>query len=249
VTDHEERPTVVGIVLVQTDDARGVRLRAAFSQRPELKVLDEVSTPRDALSSVGRHQPGVVVMDVGLDDVAGHGVLRAIREAAPRARVVLHAWATDVEDVPGMGRWTARLVDVVLDPAREIALEARLVLADDTASVPVARTFISDLLGEWGLADDAGSAELVVSELVSNAVLHVQGPCALELTHYDSVLRVAVVDAGPGMPDLQVLGSLADGGRGLHIVSAFSTAWGVDHLDDGAKLVWAELDEMGIGAA
>jgi anti-sigma regulatory factor (Ser/Thr protein kinase) len=89
----------------------------------------------------------------------------------------------------------------------------------------------------------------VASELVANAVVHVHGPCALELTHFADVLRVAVADLGPGMPDLQVLGASSEGGRGLHIVSAFSTAWGVDHLDDGAKLVWAELNPVGVGVA
>jgi anti-sigma regulatory factor (Ser/Thr protein kinase)/CheY-like chemotaxis protein len=249
VTDHEAMAAAVGIVLVQSHDARGAGLRQALSRRPELTVVDEVATPNDGVSSAGKHQPGVVVMDVGLDDVAGHSTLRAIREVAPDARVILHAWAAEVDDVPGTRRWTARLVDVVLDRSRGAVLEARLVLADSPESVPVARRFTTDLLRDWELAEYAGSAELVASELVANAVIHVHGPCALELTHFADILRVGVADLGPGMPDLQVLGPSSEGGRGLHIVSAFSTAWGVDHLDDGAKLVWAELNPAGVGAA
>jgi hypothetical protein len=50
------------------------------------------------------------------------------------------------------------------------------------------------------------------------------------------------------MPDLQVLALTTERGRGLHVISAFSTAWGVDHLADGGKLVWAELAPVTIGA-
>jgi anti-sigma regulatory factor (Ser/Thr protein kinase) len=112
--------------------------------------------------------------------------------------------------------------------------------------VPLARGFVGDLLSQWDLSELIPAVELIASELVANAVQHVAGPCALELTAYDSVLQIAVADAGHGMPDLQVLGPMNESGRGLHIVTAFSTAWGVDHLDDGGKLVWAELAPAGV---
>jgi anti-sigma regulatory factor (Ser/Thr protein kinase) len=232
---------VRGILLVQTDDSRGAGLRAALADELELEVVDEVSTTREAVASAGRHQPQVVVMDVGLDDVAGQGVLKALRGASSRSRIVLHAWAGDAGDAPGMRRWTSRLVEVVLASGAAAALEARLVLPAEPRSVPVARSFLTDLLTQWELDRFADEAMLLVSELVANAVLHVRGPLALELTHRADGFRVAVADAGAGMPDLQVLGRDAEGGRGLHIVSAFSSAWGVDHLGEGGKLVWAEL--------
>lgn len=234
-------PATKGILLVQTADARGVRLRDALAARPELEIVDEVSTTRAAVDSARLLRPAVLVMDVGLSDVAGHGVLRAVRAATPETRVVLHARAAEVDMAPGTEQWIARLVDLVVDPVRAAPLEARLVLSEETLSVPVGRRFVNDLLDEWSLAELIPSASLLTSELVANAVRHVTGPCALEVTFHDDVLRIGVADAGHGMPDLQVLGPTSENGRGLHIVSAFSTAWGVDQLSDGSKLVWTEL--------
>lgn len=240
---------VTGIVLVQTADAPGASLREALSVRPELEVVDEVPSTDGAVSAARRWQPGVLVMDVGLRDVAGRRVLRSIRDVSPDTRLVLHARAAGAVDAPGARHWISRLVDLVVDPVRTPALEARLVLADDLRSVPVARSFLSDLLAQWGLEALVASSELLVSELVANAVQHVPGTCAVEVTHDPDVLRIAVADAGPGMPDLQVLAPTAEGGRGLHIVSAFSTAWGVDHMEEGGKLVWAELNPKAVGVA
>jgi len=240
---------VQGVVLVQTADASGALLREALTARPELEILAEVPTTREAVDIAEQRRPGVLVMDVGLADVAGHGVLRAVRGVSPWTRVVLHARATDVGDAPGTGRWLERLVDLVVDPDRSPALNARLVLSDETRSVPLARGFVADLLGQWELSDLIPSVELLASELVANAVQHVTGPCALELTAYEGVLQIAVADAGHGMPDLQVLDTMNENGRGLHIISAFSTAWGVDRLDDGGKLVWAELAPLPTGVS
>jgi anti-sigma regulatory factor (Ser/Thr protein kinase) len=181
--------------------------------------------------------------------LAGHGVLRGIRGVSPWTRVVLHARAVHVDDAPGTNRWLARLVELVVDPDRNPELNARLVLSDETRSVPLARGFVGDLLEQWELPDLIPSGELLVSELVANAVRHVTGLCALELTADEGVLQIAVADAGHGMPDLQELGAMNESGRGLHIVSAFSTAWGVDRLDDGGKLVWAELAPVPTGVS
>jgi len=234
--------TVKGIVLVQTADAQSARVREALAARPELVVLDVVPTTLEAVSAAGRLKPGVLVLDVWLEDVAGHGVLRSVRAVSPQTRIVLHARAADVADAPGTQRWISRLVDVIVNPVEAAPLDARLVLADGAQSVPMARRFVNDLLGQWELDELTATCGLVTSELVANAVQHVGGPCALELIHSGDVLRVAVADAGRGMPDLQTLGPLNQNGRGLHIVSAFTTSWGVDQLDDGGKLVWAGID-------
>jgi CheY-like chemotaxis protein/anti-sigma regulatory factor (Ser/Thr protein kinase) len=238
---------VKGVVLVQTDDSAAAELREALTARPELEIVAEVTSTLEAVAVAGRARPGVLVLDVGLKDLAGHGVLRSVRAVSPATRIVLHARATRTDEAPGTARWIARLVDVVVDPVRAAALNARLVLSDDNLSVPLARGFVGDLLEQWDLGPLVDSAQLLASELVANAVVHVSGPCALELTHHDEVLNIAVADSGRGMPDLQVLGPMSENGRGLHIISAFSTAWGVDHLDDGGKLVWAELAPLAVG--
>jgi anti-sigma regulatory factor (Ser/Thr protein kinase)/CheY-like chemotaxis protein len=229
------------IVLVQTADPRGAHLRDALAMRPGIAVVEEVVTTVDAVATARRLQPHVIVLDVGLQELAGHGLVRSLRAVTPATRIVLHAHAAEVDDAPGSARWIAHLVDGVIDPRRAAALEARLVLADAATSVPEARAFVSELLVEWDLECQVAACGLVASELVANAVRHVTGPCALEVTHRSALLRVAVADEGPGVPDVQVLGPTNESGRGLHIVAAFSDAWGIDQLDDGGKLVWAEL--------
>jgi anti-sigma regulatory factor (Ser/Thr protein kinase) len=241
-------PQAKGILLVQSAGPSGVRLGAALAERPELQVIGEVTTTREAVAAAARLKPSTVVMDVGLADVAGNGVLKSLRAVAPDARVVMHAWAADVEG-PGSRRWAARLVQVVLDQEHAPVLEARVELPDEARSVTVARGLLTDLLTQWDLESLVPSAALLLSELVANAVRHVPGPCALEVTHHADVVRVAVADTGSGMPDLQVLSTSEIGGWGLHIVTALATAWGVDQLDDGGKLVWAELRTLTDGAA
>jgi anti-sigma regulatory factor (Ser/Thr protein kinase) len=91
------------------------------------------------------------------------------------------------------------------------------------------------------LPDDlASDAELVVTELVTNAVLHGAPPISFRLRGRRDRVRIEVLDAGQSIP-LRSKGS-PDGmtGRGLAVVESLSSAWGVEPADAG-KLVWAEL--------
>jgi CheY-like chemotaxis protein len=233
------------ILLVQTADAHHIRLRDVLAGRPELTVVHEATTTRDAIESTARLHPDVVVMDVGLSDVAGHDVMRSLRSVSPATRVVLHARAADV-DAPGTDGWLAQMTDIVVDPARAPDLAWRLELPGSATSVPLARASVAGLLSEWGLPGSVDVAGLLVSELVANAVQHVHGSCALEVTHHAGVLRIGVTDRGPGMPDPRSLEPSAENGRGLHIISALSEAWGVDQLAGTGKHVWAELARGGV---
>lgn len=241
-------PAATGVVLVETGDVRGAGLRDALSTRLELDVIREVATPREVVVAAEKLRPRAVIMDVGLADFAGHGVLASIRAVAPETHIVLLARADGVDDAPGFDRWTRHLVEVVLDRGGAAALEVRLVLTPEHRSVTVAREFLADLLAQWGLEGVVPASELLVSELMANAVQHVPAPCGVELCHHADILRIAVADSGSGMPDPQALRPLSDGGRGLHIVSAFATDWGVDRLEEGGKLVWAELAAMEVDA-
>ena len=232
----------MSVVLVHTADVEALPLREALAERPELEVVEEVLTTREAISAAERLQPRALVMDMRLGDLAGRGVLRSVRRVSPDTRVVLHARAADTEDPAWATRGIAQLVDAILDPVRPAALVASLVLPGEPLSVPIARSFVTELLGQWDLAALVPASQLLVSEMVANAVQHVPGPCVVDLTYDVDILRIAVSDSGPGMPDLRVMGPTSERGRGLHIVSAFSRAWGVDQLQEGRKLVWAELD-------
>ena len=85
-----------------------------------------------------------------------------------------------------------------------------------------------------GLADDV---ELIVSELVTNAVVHGSGRITLTLELVQDGVRVAVSDQGPGEPTLRRSGP--DGrGRGLVLVDLVAAEWGIRRLADGGKEIW-----------
>ncbi|MFE5032537.1 SpoIIE family protein phosphatase [Streptomyces sp. NPDC056683] len=105
-----------------------------------------------------------------------------------------------------------------------------------------ARRFSRRTLRSWGVTDEAmDAALLVVSELVTNALIHTDGPVRLDLTLVDHRLRIAVADASPRSPVKPTnIGWEATGGRGILLVEAVSTAWGTVPAS-GGKQVWAEL--------
>ncbi|WP_405639515.1 SpoIIE family protein phosphatase [Streptomyces uncialis] len=95
--------------------------------------------------------------------------------------------------------------------------------------------------GDTGGAGTADTVLLVVTELVTNALLHTTGPVRLDLTLVRDRLRVAVGDASPRSPVKPVATPWeATGGRGLLMVEAVTAAWGTVPVS-GGKQVWAEI--------
>lgn len=109
-----------------------------------------------------------------------------------------------------------------------------------SAAVPQARRTMTDHLWAWGLQDLADDAELVTSELVSNAIRHGGRDIEMRVTCLPTALRIAMYDNTTDAPELQVPGPDQLGGRGLTLVAAVADRWGY-HLGDGGKEVWAEL--------
>jgi GAF domain-containing protein len=104
-----------------------------------------------------------------------------------------------------------------------------------------ARRFTARTLRSWGLTDEADGALLVVSELVTNGLLHTQGAVRLDLTLAGERLRVAVSDSSPRAPAKPVVPDWeSTGGRGILLVEAVSAAWGSVPVS-GGKQVWAEI--------
>ncbi|MGK5450317.1 ATP-binding protein [Streptomyces radiopugnans] len=116
------------------------------------------------------------------------------------------------------------------------------------SSVPRARALLGAVLGEWGVGQDVlETAELVLSELVTNAV-RVRVPSdrqvGVRIAHSraDGLLRLEVSDAGNGWPRLRRPDVDETGGRGLLLVESLAHRWGVRRRACGiGKTVWAEL--------
>ena len=121
--------------------------------------------------------------------------------------------------------------------------EARLLLPADARAVRTARDYLRDTLAAWNLTAAADTAELVVSELVTNALLHTGSGPALTLRHdtADAVLSVGVEDSSTHHPQPRDAADEATGGRGLQIVQLVARRWWVTPNGEG-KTVWADLD-------
>lgn len=105
-----------------------------------------------------------------------------------------------------------------------------------------ARRFVRDELhGQLG-PDQLDQAVLLVSELVTNAVLHAGTPCTVELRADGAVVQLRVHDGGGALPVRRLRPSDAvSTGRGLHLLEEVALRWGVEAVPHGGKVVWAEL--------
>ncbi|KUN89881.1 phosphatase [Streptomyces bungoensis] len=135
--------------------------------------------------------------------------------------------------------------DIALLLARTHALGARHVASWDLDADPVcvsqARSNVAQQLSSWGLEEVEFSAELIVSELVTNAIRYGRPPIRLRLIH-DRALVCEVSDTSSTTPHLRRARTYDEGGRGLLLVAQFAEHWGTRHSRHG-KTVWAELSE------
>ncbi len=118
---------------------------------------------------------------------------------------------------------------------------ASLQLPPDHTAAATARRFVSGTLREWGLDGAIADAELLVSELVTNALLHARSAAVVHIDHRAPLLRVAVCDSSPVEPRLRDYGPEAVTGRGLLLIDRIAARWGVD-ADGEGKCVWFEVD-------
>ena len=105
-----------------------------------------------------------------------------------------------------------------------------------------ARRFVDDVLRAWGQIALLPEAELLVSELATNAVVHTGKRFTVSISRAgEDGVRIAVSDASPVAPTMREAHPYATNGRGIRIVAAVAQEWGVDESPDG-KTVWAVLE-------
>src|SRR3954447_10612706 len=121
-------------------------------------------------------------------------------------------------------------------------------LTGESDAVPRARQFVRERLAE-APSEQRDDVELVVAELVTNAVLHGAAPVTLRLRLDPAVVRVEVHDTGRQRPIAMPGGVDAMTGRGLALVAALSREWGVEPTPDGGKVVWAQVPAEGTEVA
>ncbi len=128
-------------------------------------------------------------------------------------------------------------------------------LAPGPRGAAQARRWVADVCAELGRDDLRENAELAMSEVVTNAILHGEGPITVRLRGTRDHPRVEVRDASPEPPALtsddaipDFIDELPTFGRGLAIVASFSEAWGAERDGDG-KLVWFVPAALAAGRA
>ncbi|WP_331770050.1 serine/threonine-protein phosphatase (plasmid) [Embleya sp. NBC_00888] len=115
---------------------------------------------------------------------------------------------------------------------------ARWELPADLAQVSHARELVTSKLADWGLGELAYTCELVVSELVTNAIRYAGGPVGVRLIH-DGMLVCEVSDPSNTQPRLRRARDTDEGGRGLFLVAQLTARWGSRYHRTG-KTIWTE---------
>ncbi|MFF0078611.1 SpoIIE family protein phosphatase [Streptomyces canus] len=146
---------------------------------------------------------------------------RAVLDARPPAR------ATD---------------DIALIVARTRALAADRIaewrVPADPAAVSDVRAAVSRQLARWDLEELGFTTELILSELVTNAIRYGGGPIQVRML-YDRTLICEVFDSSSTSPHLRYAAMTDEGGRGLFLVAQLSDRWGTRYTPEG-KVIWAE---------
>ncbi len=239
----------VRVLLV--DDVADVRrlVRIALRHHGGFEVVAEATAGLHAIELAAEHRPDVVLLDLGLPDLAGRDVLTRLRDVVPGAKVVVFTGADHddrswyEENAAGYVQKGAELdylVDLLDDVGRATHRSETARFEGDVRTVPLAREFVRRCLREWGAAHVVDEAALVVTELAANAVLHADSPYEVRLSRTAGVVRIEVADSDVGTPEPQPFSAVAEDGRGIVIVAAVSASWGIDAQPRG-KITWAEL--------
>ncbi len=158
-------------------------------------------------------------------------------------------WLWPAAEMAGLagGNWRASPEPAAVGWACPPRIATRA-LGAQAASVRAARDFTVATLRRWGTAQSSQDIAIVVSEMVTNALRHAlpgpggtrpRRPVRLGLLQQGPWVLCAVADPGKAAPVPRTAGSLAEAGRGLQMICAFSDLWGCTTPGDEGKVVWA----------
>ena len=251
--------------LLVVDDNPDYRLLLRFAlEGSDVEVVGEAASIATGLESATALQPDLIVLDVVMQDDDALTALQQLRDVAPGAAIVVVAsyaehelWGMSphTESVAYLSKGTppsalrdelvrvaasARAVSDVLSTERE-RFPSELLSARD------ARRFATKVLGTWGCEDLEDAVVLLVSELVTNAVIHAHSDVEVVLRLRPERVRVEIIDAAAEYVQRRDAASEDQSGRGMALTEALAAAWGVDTLVAG-KSVWFEVERGEAGA-
>ena len=245
-------PSQVRIELID-DDADQRRAVGRLFARRGFRELIEAADAQEGLRLAGQHQPHLILLDLAMPGRSGTEVLPDLRVASPHSTIVV------LSNLPRrrllnvvLRRGAAGFVEKSVLPEHlvdEILVTAALTdvvqshvldLPPTATAAAAGRRFASELLSvhDRRLVADVS---LLVSELVTNAVLHADSQPRLAVHMLRGRVRVEVFDHDSRPPQLREPDRDGPGGRGLQIIATLSSRWGTEPVD-GGKVVWFEID-------
>ncbi|MER7663651.1 SpoIIE family protein phosphatase [Streptomyces sp. NPDC096193] len=148
-----------------------------------------------------------------------------------------------MDTLPGHGPRDDATLLVVRTRSLGPARIATWTLPNDETAAGTARQLAARRLAEWGVEHLEDSTKIIVSELITNAARHSDGPIQLRLIQHQ-VLTCEVSDTDLCSPRLRRARTIDEHGRGLSLVAHLSRRWGFRSIPNG-KIVWAEQDLVG----
>lgn len=232
VVDGSDAPTLAGV-------SAGAR-------------VDRPTDVSGAIDLAGRWRADVVVLRVPLDEVARTDALRRLHSAAPTCRVVLlpvrHIGASGdrraAPAAPATSGGAPSGSSAGLPPDAAAVVRKRA-LRPRTESASLAREVVRAACTDADARELCFDALLVATELVTNAVTHARTAVDLTVRACPATVRIEVYDRVTERPVPRPADVLAGGGRGLTMMDALCSAWGIDPSVKG-KTVWAQLVSPGL---
>ena len=265
------RPTPGGVdvtgeitVVVADDFAPTRRLFAeALVRRAGLRVVAVAADGDEALAAARQHRPALALLDLAMPGTGGLDVIEAINEACPETRIVVvsgfpgrgleelvaaRGAAAYVRKGPSIG---AVLDDVlvgagVLDVVGA-AFEAVRHLPADLSAPREARRFVDEVVRRWDCGTAIETVQLLLSEIVANAVVHAGSAPQVVVRLLRDRLRVEVGDDDPTVPEPTPSSGeeMRTSGRGLWMLDTAAERWGIEPRPSGGKTVWFEVPLIG----
>lgn len=254
-------PTEQHLKVLLVDDVDDLRLlmRTLFEAYPDITVVGEAADGLAAIEVAERTQPDLIVLDLSMPVMDGLSALPELARVAPDARVVVltaiprsfdpgamraGAVAYVEKSVSGAHQLVpdllagAGLLDAVVG-GLSVERDARTRLAASATSPRAARRFARQALSGHH-EDVVDVVELLLTELVTNAVLHANSRTAVSLQVFPDRVHVEVVDGATRAGRPQHPTPDSESGRGMELVDALASSWGTTALADG-KIVWFDV--------
>ena len=253
----QQEPAIRILIVDDTPDVR-MLVRMLVSERPNLEVVAEAADGLAAIDLAAALQPDLIVLDIAMPVMDGIEALPRLREASPESRVVmLSAAPREAQEPAALAAGAAAYVEKtlaneamvdellagagLLDAAvRALTTAAQENFSADPQSVSAARRFVAGTLSEWDLTELADTITLLLSELVTNAIVHAHAAPDVAVRLLPDRVHVEVGDSRPVVVHPQEPSETATSGRGLALVEALADRWGSVTLPEG-KIVWFDV--------